>query len=317
MKMFDQITKNILKTLHEQKYIKQSTNENPFTNIPKNATITKKEVINRTRNRSKIRNSSPMSILTPTTTIPEKTFAAVAADKSNKAETIRTIIIPADDVIKNQFLKDNVCAHLNITKINKKTQNVMTVKCATSDDASLLEGKITQKYRGVAKVNKVTINGPQIKITNLPTDIDDSELISMMIEQNHWISNEEITLHRSYIIDLNHRKYTNLIINCSLEAQQAILDHEVIIIGFQERRCFENVSTIQRLKCFSYGHMLPECNFRLSCRRCGEEHNSSKKDCNIDNEIRYPNCPNIQTIEPINRVNILTLNILPLMTVVK
>lgn len=54
-------------------------------------------------------------------------------------------------------MKDDICANVNILKINNKTKNILTIKCVTEIDANLLEQKITNNYRGHIKVNKVDI----------------------------------------------------------------------------------------------------------------------------------------------------------------
>lgn len=125
-----------------------------------------------------------------------KTFAEIVAEKADKAAAIRPLIMPNNDTVKNQFLKDNLCAEINIVKINNKSKNMMTVKCATSDDASNLERKSIDKYRGHIQVNKVGIKQPQIKITNIPTDLSDQNILEMLCEQNHWLNNASLTLVR-------------------------------------------------------------------------------------------------------------------------
>lgn len=112
----------------------------------------------------------------------DKTFAQVVSEKADKVATIRTVIMPPNEDIKNQFMKENLCAELNIVKIINKNKNTMTVKCACANDANVLERQITDKYRGQIQVNKVEVKQPQIKATTLPTDLTESVIIEMINE---------------------------------------------------------------------------------------------------------------------------------------
>lgn len=197
----------------------------------------------------------------------KKTFAEFVNDKREKAATIRTLVIPQDDALKNQFLKDAICADVNITKINNKTNNVITIKCTTESDAINLEQQITSKYRGHIKVNKVELKNPMIEITNLPSDLADDEILALLIKQNHWLISKTIKINRSYIIKLNNWEYKKLIIECDVVTQKQFIERQVVIVGFQERRCFEMFNTIQCLKCYRYGHIQTDCKFDMKCKK--------------------------------------------------
>lgn len=55
-----------------------------------------------------------------TLSLNEKAFAEIVAEKTEKAETIRTVVMSTDTTVQNQFLKDNMCAGINITNISNK-----------------------------------------------------------------------------------------------------------------------------------------------------------------------------------------------------
>lgn len=250
-KITSDITKTILTTIKntftlqttDQDQNRQRTNDNQ-----------------RTRSVSKNRlNSQKLNVNFDFNNSTNKTFAVIVAEKADKAATIRTLIMPEKESVKNQFLKDNLCAEINIIKINNKSKNLMTVKCATSDDAINLEQKIKEKYRGHIQVNKVYVKLPQIKITNLPMDLSDQNIMEMLKEQNYWPTNANLNLIRSYNIKLNSREYKNLIITCDITTQKEFIERGTAIVGFQERRCFENVTTIQCLHYYRFGHMQADC----------------------------------------------------------
>lgn len=163
----------------------------------------------------------------------------------------------------------------------------MTIKCATSNEAKLLENKITQKYRGQIKVNKVSDTKPLIKIANLPTDITDDEPTTMLNEQNFWLRDRTFTAHKSYIIKLDNREYKNLVVETDVTTQKEILERGTVIIGFSERRCFESINTIQCLKCFRYGHIQHECKFEETCKKCADKHSTAS--CTSET-IKCSNC---------------------------
>lgn len=130
-----EITKNILGTIRKESNI-------PTSRLTRNIELEQRSTSQTHQSKNKNKNINQQYTQSNT----EKTFAEIVADKTEKAATIRTVILPSDASIQNQFRKDNMCADLNITKITNKSKNSMTIKCATSEEATSLENKITQKY---------------------------------------------------------------------------------------------------------------------------------------------------------------------------
>lgn len=94
----------------------------------------------------------------------------------------------------------------------------------------------------------------------------------MLSEQNQWLNGKVLVLNRSYTINLQNREYKNIILECDIDTQKEFVKRQVIIVGFQERRCFECVNTMQCLNCFRYGHLQSDCNFPVTCKKCSGTH---------------------------------------------
>lgn len=158
------------------------------------------------------------------------------------------------------------------------------------------------KYGEDITITNVQPAKNQIKITKICTDSTNSdEVFEDIITQNHWMNNMGIAPERLYAVTTPKGQYSNLILNCDIQAHTELLRRSKIVYGFSECRIYEYVNTLQCLNCQRFGHFARECKFALCCKYCAQGHIS--KECNLQtSKYTCNNCvlSNKRTTQKVN-----------------
>lgn len=187
----------------------------------------------------------------------ERTFASVLAAIKTPIASYRNIVCEGENAreLQQKLAKDNICSDVRILSIKKKGKNFTTIKCVSEEDAVKLEQKLNAKYRGDVKITNINRKSPQVKIINIDSELQGLNILELIKGQNLFLQNSEITAERSYIIRTERTTYKNLIINTDLQTQQQIIERRYLIIGLEEKGCFEYIDLLQCARCYRYGHI--------------------------------------------------------------
>lgn len=207
-----------------------------------------------------------------------KTFAETLMTNTEDILNIRHIKINTENEqeIKSKLQKDRCCAGINMQSIKNQSKNLITVKCADPAEAQKLEDTITRKYRDTIQVTKVNTKSPQIKIVNTDNSMLDSNIIEAIKDQNVWTRDKDITIEKTYTITTPNKTYKNVIINCVIQTQREFIERGNVIIGFDEKRCFEHINHLQCLNCQRFGHISTNCSYPTACKKCAGPHASNQ-----------------------------------------
>lgn len=75
-----------------------------------------------------------------------------------------------------------------------------------------------------------------------------------MKEQNHWLRNTEKEVSDRYQVPTNKGYYTNIIIECDLQALKRFMEKGYVICGLDKKKVFEVVDIMQCFNCQQFGH---------------------------------------------------------------
>lgn len=129
---------------------------------------------------------------------------------------------------------------------------------------------------------------PTMKIVGLPPFTTPVENVVANILESNGINKDAVVYLRHFSVDLIRRRYTNILVNCTIDILKNCMKNGLQYGKFR-LRCYEHVRAIQFLKCYAFGHVAANCLNKLTCKRCADEH--IENECKAkENEIRCANC---------------------------
>lgn len=196
----------------------------------------------------------------------------MANKEESRSRTITVRIDPNFDDGANIFEQSNVTRNTRITKIQRKAPDHFVIECADATEANKLQTTIANTFGPRINAQPAQQSQPLIKITNLPTNLDEATFIEDVRAYNFWLEDQEMELVRSYQVSLPARSYRNAIIAVSVSTLKLILKQGAILFGVKTRPCFESVNTLQCTNCCRFGHTKHNCDGQLTCRLCAGPH---------------------------------------------
>lgn len=218
------------------------------------------------------------------------TYAEALTANNASADQVRNVRIVADssENITQRLLNDRICDELKIEKVQQRGKNFMVIKCATKEDANSVEQRLTAKYKGAIVVASAKTRKPAFKIVNIPADLPKLDIVSTVKDQNQWLTNATLEVIKHYPVH-GERNYVNAIIECTLETLKRVVSRGSVIIGLQERKCFEYIEPMQCLRCQGFGHFSYDCPNNEACKKCGGRHGTNR--CEAEPSVkRCINC---------------------------
>lgn len=221
-------------------------------------------------------------------------YAEALAASTTDTNTLRNIIIagPPDkqDKLAETLRRDDFCVGLGIKAIVKRGKLGYLLRCDDSNAATLVSGKIAEKYGKDIIINPVTTPQPRIRMVGLQFtgNLHNDEIAEQIREQNAWLLEADFKIIDHYEVTTKNSKYVNAIATCDLETQRLLLDRGTIVFGFSSCKVYEDIRTLQCFKCQRFGHTSRDCNQLDRCKFCAENHESIK--CKKKTEL--PICAN-------------------------
>lgn len=221
-------------------------------------------------------------------------YAQALAASKFPTQSIRNIRIMGEpdeaNATAQALKKDRQFTANNIRDVSFKSPHNLTVKCKSADDAIKLEAELQAKYGDSVEISSPKEVAPMIKVTNITIDVtDNNELMKYIRESNYWTEELNFVIEDRYTVPATNGPYQNIILSMDLQTQKIFLDRKKVILGMTACRTHEHTNLISCKRCQKFGHFSRNCNAKLACRRCGEEH--QMKDCTVtENQVKCVNC---------------------------
>lgn len=214
---------------------------------------------------------------------PKPTFAeAVKQSSDTPVERMRIIRFNVDTPqVEDTVLKDDIFKDKAIKSMNSRGNKAVFVKFDADTPIDDFE------LKGI-EIQKVKEHVPSMKIVGIPPFASPvANVVTDILAQNALNAND-FTYVRHFDVDLTRRRYTNIIVNCSVEVlKQCLLNG--IFYGRHKLRCYEHVRAIQCLNRYAFGHVAANCLNKLTCKRCAGEH--KEVDCTAKiTDVKCANC---------------------------
>lgn len=241
--------------------------------------------------RSVSRARTPSVVPKSTVALKKLTFAEIIANNAVQRGAIRNIKInnPEDVTTMREIQRDELAKSIKIAKCSTRGPDFITITCADNDEAQKLDEALAIKYQDRINVSEAGQQRLKFKVTNLPEDVDEEQIIEELRQYNYWLNDAEMSIERFYTVNTGKRSYANVIIMTDVKTLKLVLQKGSITYGFRERYVFEVVNTIQCSCCWQFGHTASGCTSKVRCKRCGDDHHHS--DCRSE-VIKCINCIN-------------------------
>lgn len=121
----------------------------------------------------------------------------------------------------------------------------MTIKCASEEEATLVEDALAEKYRKAILIKPVTPTPAQGKITRLYLDLIALPNIEAQLRrQNVWLDQQDFEIDRFCEVNANAGKNKNIIVSCDIKIHELFLQQGSVTFGLQQCKVYAYVSIL-------------------------------------------------------------------------
>lgn len=211
-----------------------------------------------------------------------------------KPNSIRNIRIVAETEeerkkIGTHLANSYVCQDVGIKKITSKSDDFMTIKCKTDEDAKKLEATLKTKYGADISITRVRDSDPKFKIVGVVMpDSNPTQFILNLKEQNEWLKNVELNYVEHFEVPNKRGSYTNIVLSCEVPTLRRVLEKGEVICGLDMKKVFEYIDIVQCFNCQRFGHVASTCKATPCCKYCAGDHQS--KLCDDKESFSCANC---------------------------
>ncbi|XP_074042086.1 uncharacterized protein [Leptinotarsa decemlineata] len=166
---------------------------------------------------------------------------------------------------------------IGIKKVKLRKGGIMIVKCQTKQDAEVLEIAAKNKLHDAYDITTSKLRNPRVKITNFEQNLSKEEIEAMILNQNEFLSDFSVT----YVKKVKDKQNT-IFGECSAANFSQLMHIKKVCIGWRRYPVYEDLTVPHCFRCQGFYHKVQDCNNKLICPLCSEEH--LQKDCPKNNK---------------------------------
>lgn len=124
----------------------------------------------------------------------------------NELKLIRNVNVINDDnstYILNKLKNDKKLSKAMISSVKNKGTNGLIIRCENEQDAKLIDQVIQNDYVNQLEVKLPDKPKAMVKITRLPTNMAEEQIVQTLKGQNFILKNKDVELIRRYEINNN------------------------------------------------------------------------------------------------------------------
>ncbi|CAK1598312.1 unnamed protein product [Parnassius mnemosyne] len=204
--------------------------------------------------------------------------------------------LSSEDII-SQVRKDvdPIALGVRVNKITKLKNQRIVINCDSQQDQQTLKTAIRDTCSKLT-VSTPSIKKPQLRLIGVTTDLTDEKLVKAISSQNSKLTSDLTEEQKAVKVLRRTKGRIRELVNVILEATPQLwskLRDQKLRIGYQIVSCIDQSPLTQCYRCLSFNHKAINCNNKLCCGYCSEEHDT--RECTKQNTVPMcRNCKNSQ-----------------------
>ena len=149
---------------------------------------------------------------------------------------------------------------------------------------NLTKEKLGEEY----KIRFPTSLYPNILITGISFEYDDTRLLELIKKQNQCMNNTNVKIIKQYEIRKNNKICYNATAEVEPNGFANILAAEKINIGWERCKVYDEIRVLRCFRCKGFNHKAANCKIDKVCVKCHGQHRNSE--CNERQLNKCINC---------------------------
>lgn len=180
------------------------------------------------------------------------------------------------ETIKLAFEKD--LNNIRITRMHRVKNGGVLIGANNKEDLATIKAKLSTKLEGKASIRSPHLRCPEIRIVNIPKELQASDIIPLLIKQNDIPTDLESCLGNCKLSTTRFGR-KDAIISVNNPLFQILETRGKVYLDFSSLSVVENIYVRTCLNCHNTGHVKSTCPLldKVICRKCGSAHKS--EDC--------------------------------------
>lgn len=169
---------------------------------------------------------------------------------------------------------------IKFNNLKKLPNGCLAIECGDIIESEEVKKVVNEKMSENYVISIPELKNPRVKIIGIRDQVNDTELIDSLKNQNAFLTNGNIK-----VINIFKTRYENLtaIVELDSASFEECMKARKLKIRWSICTVIEDLNVFRCFKCQGYNHKHNNCTNNLACKRCAEKH--SVMQCNSIKEV--------------------------------
>lgn len=185
---------------------------------------------------------------------------------------------------KKDFMSNIDPASIKLNHVREISKGGIALACGSKDESTELVKLALDKLGEDYEVKITKLIKPKIKVTGMYEKLEFDEIVKKIKDQNEYMQDSDVNVIHMY-------KGANRTFSAIIEVDgihfSRVLEAGRLFIDLQSCRVYEDIQVMRCFKCSRFYHKGKDCQHKLACQKCGEEHELSSCKSDI---VKCVNC---------------------------
>lgn len=185
---------------------------------------------------------------------------------------------------KKDFMTNIDPASIKLNHVREISKGGIALACGSKDESTELVKLALDKLGEDYEVKITELKKPKIKVTGMYEKLECDDIIRKIKDQNEYMQDSDVNVVHTY---RGANRTFSAIIEVDGKHFSRVLAAGRLFIHLQSCRVFEDIQVMRCFKCSRFYHKGKDCQHKLACQKCGEEHELSSCKSNV---VKCVNC---------------------------
>lgn len=185
--------------------------------------------------------------------------------------------------------------NINVSKVKNVSNGGLIISCNSVEESLKFKKLATEKMTDKYEIKEAGKLHPRIKVVGITEKHDEASILHLLTNQNKHVFDNKSSVK---LISLKTLRSTNNVYQAVLQVDgnsyHAAMNSGQLAIGYDFCTVYDALEVRRCYKCCGFNHLSNNCNKKLACLKCSEEHDH--KTCR--NQNKCVNCLNASKNKP-------------------